>query len=101
MTRILLLEDLKVAKNLLPILAEVLKLKDPTMMSLELGTLVNKYPDIQKDHLVALLYLRSDLKGTALQLVNETLGEDLDEKQAEVLRKGGINARTVFSLVKV
>ena len=32
------------------------------MMSLELGTLVNKYPDIQKDHLVALLYLRSDLK---------------------------------------
>jgi len=87
--------------DVLPILAEVLKLKDPTMMSLELGTLVNKYPDIQKDHLVALLYLRSDLKGTALQLVNETLGEDLDEKQAEVLRKGGINARTVFSLVKV
>ena len=48
--------------DVLPILAEVLKLKDPTMMSLELGTLVNKYPDIQKDHLVALLYLRSDLK---------------------------------------
>jgi len=87
--------------DVLPILAEVLKLKDPTMMSLELGTLVNKYPDIQKDHLVALLYLRSDLKGTALQLVNETLGEDLDEKQAEVLRKGGVNARTVFSLVRV
>merc|ERR1719192_861331 len=82
--------------DVLPILAEVLKLKDPTMMSLELGTLVNKYPDIQKDHLVALLFLRSDCKGTALQLVNEILGEDLDEKQAEMRRKQGINSRTVF-----
>lgn len=83
--------------DVLPILAEVLKLKDPTMMSLEIGTLVNKYPDLNKDHLLSLFYLRSDLKGLASDLVIETLGDE----SAQQRKKQNNTISTVFSLVKI
>ena len=46
----------------IPFVAEILRLTDPSMMSLELGTLVNSFPDVTKEHLMAILYLRSDVK---------------------------------------
>lgn len=42
-------------------LAEVLKCKDPELLSLELLPLVEKYPDITEDHLVRLLSMRNDI----------------------------------------
>ncbi|KAF7992715.1 hypothetical protein HCN44_005059 [Aphidius gifuensis] len=42
-------------------LAEVLKCEDAEMLSLDLHSLVEKYPDISEDHLVRLLSLRGDI----------------------------------------
>lgn len=42
-------------------LAEVLKIQDPEILSLELHGVVDKYPDVTRDHLVQLLTLRGDI----------------------------------------
>ena len=55
-------EEAKKSADAIPFVAEILRLTDPTMMSLELGTLINNFPDITKDHLIGILYLRSDVK---------------------------------------
>ena len=48
----------------IPFVAEILRLTDPSMMSLVLGTLVNNFPDVTKEHLMAILYLRSDVRAS-------------------------------------
>ncbi|XP_067000156.2 exocyst complex component 3 [Anabrus simplex] len=42
-------------------LAEVLKVEDPEILSLDLHGLVDKYPDVTQDHLIHLLSLRGDI----------------------------------------
>lgn len=42
-------------------LAEVLRCEDPEILSLDLHSLVEKYPDITEDQLVRLLSLRGDI----------------------------------------
>ena len=55
-------EEAAKSSDAIPYVAEILRLTDPTMMSLELGTLVNNFPDITKEQLIGILYLRSDVK---------------------------------------
>lgn len=53
--------------------AEVIKLTDPSLLYLEVSTLVSKYPDIRDDHIGALLALRGDASRDMKQTIMETL----------------------------
>eukprot|EP00918_Siedleckia_nematoides_P052359 GHVU01114441.1.p1 GENE.GHVU01114441.1~~GHVU01114441.1.p1 ORF type:complete len:748 (+),score=92.77 GHVU01114441.1:239-2482(+) len=59
----------------LPALAELLKLKDTSMMSLELCGLVQKYPKLGPEQLINLLTTRGDVsRSEARQLIVEAVG---------------------------
>lgn len=48
-------------------LAEILKSEDSEMLSLDLHTLSDKYPDIKEDHLIRFLGLRGDLNRSEIR----------------------------------
>lgn len=61
----------------LKMLAEVWKLRDTSMMQLEITGLVVKHPDIQTEQLINLLMGRGDMsRADARQMVQDTVGED-------------------------
>uniref|UniRef100_H0V6S4 Exocyst complex component 3 n=2 Tax=Cavia porcellus TaxID=10141 RepID=H0V6S4_CAVPO len=53
--------------------AEVIKLTDPSLLYLEVSTLVSKYPDIRDDHIGALLAMRGDASRDMKQTIIESL----------------------------
>nr|XP_044995326.1 exocyst complex component 3 [Jaculus jaculus] len=53
--------------------AEVIKLTDPSLLYLEVSTLVSRYPDIRDDHIGALLAVRGDASRDMKQTIMETL----------------------------
>merc|ERR1711874_902561 len=77
----------------LNILAEVLA-SDEEMLSLELGTLSKRYPDVTHDQIFCLLLLRGDMsRGDAKQLASEFV------KEGAVSRT--LHAKSVLSQVHV
>ncbi|XP_044090402.1 exocyst complex component 3 isoform X3 [Neovison vison] len=54
-------------------IAEVIKLTDPSLLYLEVSTLVSKYPDIRDEHIGALLAMRGDTSRDLKQTIIETL----------------------------
>ncbi|XP_006900219.1 PREDICTED: exocyst complex component 3 [Elephantulus edwardii] len=54
-------------------IAEVIKLTDPSLLYLEVSTLVSKYPDIRDEHIGALLAMRGDASRDMKQTIIETL----------------------------
>jgi len=63
--------------DVLPALSEVLKLKDSSMLTLELMGFAKKYPDIRMEQLVNLILCRGDIgRSDAKQLALDTLGEE-------------------------
>ncbi|XP_012937446.1 exocyst complex component 3 [Aplysia californica] len=69
--------------DVLPSLAEVLKLKDGSMLSLELMGFAKSYPDIRMEQLVNLILCRGDIsRSDARQLAMDTLGEDEPSRSA-------------------
>ncbi|XP_033025311.1 exocyst complex component 3 [Lacerta agilis] len=54
-------------------IAEVFKLTDPSLLYLEVSTLVSKHPDIRDDHIAALLTMRGDASREMKQTIIETL----------------------------
>lgn len=56
-------------------IAEVFKLTDPSLLYLEVSTLVSKYPDIREEHIVALLAVRGDATREMRQMIVETLSQ--------------------------
>lgn len=61
---------------LIPVLAEFIRLKDPTMLTLEVSGLAAKYPDISEEHVSVLLEIRGDvsrdIKGAVLDLLEQS-----------------------------
>ncbi|KAI1902125.1 hypothetical protein AGOR_G00041490 [Albula goreensis] len=57
-------------------IAEVFKLTDPTLLYLEVSTLVSKYPDIREEHISALLAVRGDASRDMKQMIIETLNQN-------------------------
>ncbi|XP_010892383.2 exocyst complex component 3 [Esox lucius] len=57
-------------------IAEVFKLTDPSLLYLEVSTLVSKYPDIREEHIVALLAVRGDASRDMRQMIIETLNQN-------------------------
>jgi len=62
----------------LPLLAEFLKLKDLSMLFLEVSGLVKRYPDIKVEHLTALLSLREDMAKTNVKKQVEDMMSEYD-----------------------
>ncbi|MCJ8734402.1 hypothetical protein PDJAM_G00234830 [Pangasius djambal] len=61
---------------LIPVLADLIKLKDPGMLTLEVSGLISKYPDISEEHVSVLLDVRGDVprdvRGTVLCLLEQS-----------------------------
>ncbi|XP_058500432.1 exocyst complex component 3-like protein [Solea solea] len=61
---------------ILPVLAEFIRLKDPSMLTLEVSGLAAKYPDISEEHVSVLLDIRGDvsrdIRGAVLDLLEES-----------------------------
>nr|XP_023673022.1 exocyst complex component 3-like protein isoform X1 [Paramormyrops kingsleyae] len=61
---------------LLPILAEIIRLQDPSLLILEVSGLVAKYPDISEEHVSVLLDVRGDvpreLRGVVLDMLEQS-----------------------------
>ncbi|XP_012677756.2 exocyst complex component 3-like protein [Clupea harengus] len=61
---------------LLSVLADLIQLRDPSMLTLEVSGLVAKYPDISEEHVLVLLEVRGDvsrdIRGTVLDLMERT-----------------------------
>ncbi|XP_033640701.1 exocyst complex component 3-like [Asterias rubens] len=76
----------------IPMMAELIKMMDTSLLSLEISGLVHKYADVRFDHLVNLLVMRGDITvGNAKQVVEDTLGDETTRKKTP---------KTIFSLVK-
>lgn len=72
---------------------EFLKLKDLSMLYLEISGLLKNYPDIKPEHFTALLSLREDTKSNARKKVEESMPDELP----------GINEtrKTIFSEINI
>ncbi|KAL7862659.1 hypothetical protein SRHO_G00116430 [Serrasalmus rhombeus] len=61
---------------LIPVLADLIKLKDPGLLTLEVSGLIAKYPDISEEHVSVLLDVRGDVprdvRGTVLCLLEQS-----------------------------
>ncbi|GFY37592.1 exocyst complex component 3 [Trichonephila inaurata madagascariensis] len=59
-----------------PLIAEVIKLKDVSMLSLEISGVIRHYPDVTLEQLVTLILVRGDVsKNEAKQLVSDIMAE--------------------------
>ncbi|XP_069814291.1 exocyst complex component 3 isoform X1 [Dendropsophus ebraccatus] len=62
-------------------IAEVIKLTDPSLLYLEVSTLVTRYPDLRDDHIAALLAIRGDASREMKQTIIETVEQNQSQRQ--------------------
>ncbi|XP_077160742.1 exocyst complex component 3 [Paroedura picta] len=66
-------EDTEELCSVIKGIAEVFKLTDPSLLYLEVSTLVSRHPDMRDDHIAALLTMRGDASREMKQTIIETL----------------------------
>uniref|UniRef100_A0A8C9TWD2 Exocyst complex component 3 n=1 Tax=Scleropages formosus TaxID=113540 RepID=A0A8C9TWD2_SCLFO len=84
-------------------IAEVFKLTDPSLLYLEVSTLVSKYPDIREEHIMALLAVRGDAGRDMRTMIIETLNQNKPSSAADtqpVFRDITVPSMTVPKLLK-
>ncbi|KAM6223771.1 exocyst complex component 3-like protein [Rhynchocyon petersi] len=86
------LEENAQCVSVLLALREVLRLRDPTLLSLEVASLRQQFPDVSEDHVSALLDLRGDVS-------REQRLAALSSLQAGPLPSPPAGRRALFSLV--
>ncbi|XP_018429433.1 PREDICTED: exocyst complex component 3 [Nanorana parkeri] len=74
-------------------IAEVIKLTDPSLLYLEVSTLVTRYPDLRDDHIAALLAMRGD----ASREMKQTIIETVEQSQ----RQQSLNYTPIFKDIMV
>ncbi|XP_051952299.1 tumor necrosis factor alpha-induced protein 2a isoform X2 [Xyrauchen texanus] len=57
--------------QILPKLAEIVRLQDPKSLQIEIVTLASVYPDLSKQHVLAVLNLKSNLSSSDLHRIKE------------------------------
>ncbi|KAK2587600.1 hypothetical protein KPH14_003727 [Odynerus spinipes] len=78
-------------------LAEVLRCEDSEILSLDLHSLVEKYPDMTEDHLVRLLSLRGDIpRGEAREKVSYILEAQRNRKTSQTITTNSIFKQIVI-----
>uniref|UniRef100_A0A670ZTK4 Exocyst complex component 3 like 1 n=1 Tax=Pseudonaja textilis TaxID=8673 RepID=A0A670ZTK4_PSETE len=65
------LEEDKLSLQVIADLQQIISLKDPSMLGLEVLGFVSKYPDISEDHISMFFYLRGDI---SKEICNHVLG---------------------------
>ncbi|KAH3748666.1 exocyst complex component 3-like isoform X2 [Dreissena polymorpha] len=71
--------------SVLPMMAESLKLKDTSMLSLEIAGIMKKFPDIRLEQMINLLLCRGDMsRSEARQMIIDTVGEEKALKSANI-----------------
>ncbi|KAM9815438.1 exocyst complex component 3-like protein isoform X3 [Syngnathus typhle] len=68
--------------TLLPVLADFIKLQDPSMLPLEVSELATKYPDVGEEHVSVLLDIRGDVSRDTRVSVLELLQQSTTPLQA-------------------
>nr|XP_049578997.1 exocyst complex component 3-like protein isoform X3 [Syngnathus scovelli] len=68
--------------TLLPVLADFIKLQDPSMLPLEVSGLATKYPDISEEHVSVLLDIRGDVSRDTRVSILELLQQSTTPLQA-------------------
>ncbi|MBN3305031.1 EXOC3 protein, partial [Amia calva] len=84
-------------------IAEVFKLTDPTLLYLEVSTLVSRYPDVREEHITALLAVRGDASRDMRQMIIETLNQNRPASTANIqpiFRDITVPSMTVPKLLK-
>ncbi|KAE8597429.1 hypothetical protein XENTR_v10016470 [Xenopus tropicalis] len=76
------IEDTDGLCNTIIDIAEVLKLTDPSLLYLEVSTLVGRYPDLRDDHIAALLAVRGDASREMKQTIIETVEQSQRQQSA-------------------
>ncbi|MBN3288102.1 EX3L1 protein, partial [Polyodon spathula] len=69
-------ESCEMLTGVLSVLAEIIRISDTSMLSLEVSGLVTKYPDISEEHVLVLLDVRGDVprevRGTVLDMLEQS-----------------------------
>ncbi|XP_072533013.1 tumor necrosis factor alpha-induced protein 2 isoform X2 [Salminus brasiliensis] len=91
-------------REILPKLADLLTLKDPQFITLDLVDLSRRYPDFSEAHVCAWLYLKSNLSTSDLKQIKKTFSDfrepdtqDTDDQDQDPL----YSSRNFFSKVPV
>ncbi|XP_076979764.1 tumor necrosis factor alpha-induced protein 2 [Tamandua tetradactyla] len=76
----------------LPMLAEVIRLQDPSAIKIAVATYATQYPDFSKDHLSAILAIKGNLSSSDVKSIRSILDVSTGEHKP---------SRPLFSLVKL
>ncbi|XP_028838875.1 tumor necrosis factor alpha-induced protein 2 isoform X2 [Denticeps clupeoides] len=89
--------------DVLPGIAELVKLQDPDAIQLELMALGNKYSDLSEVHVLALLHLKSNLSANDLKKIKKSFLSLKPKRKgsSELSQSVSVSADSFFSRIRV
>ncbi|XP_062851227.1 tumor necrosis factor alpha-induced protein 2 [Trichomycterus rosablanca] len=88
-------------EDILPILAELLTLKDPQCIELQLVMLSKDYPDLSEEHVAAWLHLKANLSNSVLKNIKKTFSEHQKQTSSESVQDSIHPCSNFFSKVEL